>query len=314
MSSATKSRSQEVLLVNLSSKKAPKQDKRQKSPRETSTEDTTQPRTHHHHNHHHHQHHQQQQKQHLVTAADLLKTVAEKQLTGSSLPERLLISKLTALTANVNVPPTSAAQTAVCDTNKTSEPKIPEEKHHRRHHHQQQQHLVTAADLLKTVAGKQLTGSSLLERLLISKLTALPANVSVPPTSAAQTTVEVKHHQHQHHHQQHLVMAPDLLKMCKPPVSKTCCCKACNPTNEFPTVANCQNIVATDGKNTYDPTLPTVNEVANEGNSKQLIDIDHFQHAEPIKCPSTCESKDRKIHCHQPDIDSQDDSDFRTVR
>ena len=82
-------------------------DDRSKSPRGASTAGTARRGTLSHH--HHHQQQQQQQQQHLTKAAELLKRVADKQLTGSSLSERLLIAKLHTL-------PTVKPETAVTDT------------------------------------------------------------------------------------------------------------------------------------------------------------------------------------------------------
>ena len=101
-------------------------------------------------------HCQQQQQQHVVKATELLKRVAERELTGSTVGERLITERLTTLPDSKSPSSGTTAASQLL-----------------------QQHVVKATDLLRRVAEKQLTGSSVAERLMMARLAPLPDSKSL---------------------------------------------------------------------------------------------------------------------------------------
>jgi len=177
--------------------------------------------------------------------------------------------------------------------------------HHHQHHHQQQQHLTKAAELLKRVADKQLTGSSLSERLLIAKLHTLPTVKS--QTTATDTS---------------RVLPGSEESKDAPAVAQK---YSSIPTDDIQTAAKPDIVAADVDEDIWDgdsarhhsaprrSTLPIVDEIDNESETGLSSDVDTDVPPEQHTFPLAVDPKNRGIQFQPLELHSQDDSDLRIV-
>ena len=160
--------------------------------------------------------------------------------------------------------------------------------------HHCQQHFTEATELLKRAAEKQLTGSSLAERMLIKKLNTLPDIKTRGVQAAANDTVSDS--------------SGSKISKDVTAVTKT---SHGVPTNDT------QAVVKSDADSArrtlsilHEAMSDVVDDITNESRSMSVADIDLEESPEPRTAAA---SKERTVQFQQQEFVSQDDSDLRTV-
>jgi len=203
------------------------------------------------------------------------------------------------------------ASAAVVQRDRSKSPKVRQtvymgrretQYHHYQHQQQQQQHLIKAAELLKRVAGKQLTGSSLAERLLVDKVTKLSA-VKSPSmqTDAAETGRKLSEYKTSKG-------GPQVTGM--PTHDTQVVAKPDNSDDIGQTAESARRHLSGQSGNTMsDHNAPIVDNVTSERHGNLVAGTD----TKETTAPPTAQSNDQILHCSQPEVHNQDDSDLRTV-
>lgn len=195
----------------------------------------------------------------------------------------------------------SAAGTARCGTHP-----------HHHDHHQQQQHLSKAAELLKRVAEKQLTGSTLTERLLVAKLTALPTTESHSNEKTAKkdiamelTAVNMSRDSATVTKTSPCIATDDVLIVIKPDkVEDVCGAESARRDSSR---------LNENRTRSGDYAVSLVDNVTSERQSNLVSALITDEPIDQPKVYTAAESMERTVNFQQREVDNQDDSDLRTV-